>query len=151
MDSAQLVFNNEGGNVTAAGYLIDSFMLQQGQPAAVMAGGSSLLDALKLGDLAVPLGLFYLQDLAKKSSDSFNTSVFELYDKDVSGDSSGELVDYVDGDSSVELVEDSLYEKLMEMVVVGGDKSSIVSKKAKMTRKRKSVGGSAKKTRVRRH
>ena len=148
MDSAQLVFNNEGGNVTAAGYLIDSFMLQHGQPAAVMAGGSSLLDALKLGDLAVPLGLFYLQDLAKKSSDSFNTSVFELYDEDVS---SGELVDYVDGGSSVELVEDSLYEKLMEMVVVGGDKSSIVSKKAKMTRKRKSLGGSAKKTRVRRH
>ena len=136
MDSAQLVFNNEGGNVTAAGYLIDSFMLQHGQPAAVMAGGSSLLDALKLGDLAVPMGLFYLQDLAKKSSDSFNTSVFELYDGD---------------ESSVKLVEDSLYEKLMEMVVVGGDKSSIVSKKAKMTRKRKSVGGSAKKTRVRRH
>jgi hypothetical protein len=147
MDSAQLVFNNEGGNVTAAGYLIDSIMLQQGQPAAVMAGGSSLLDALKLGDLAVPLGLFYLQDLAKKSSDSFNTSVFKLYDDDVAGNSS---VD-VDGDSSVELVEDSLYEKLMEMVVGGGDKSSIVSKKAKMTRKRKSLGGSAKKTRARRH
>ena len=132
MDSAQLVFNNEGGNVTAAGYLIDSFMLQQGQPAAVMTGGSSLLDALKLGDLAVPLGLFYLQDLAKKSSTSFNTSVFELYDED---------------NSSVELVEDSLYEKLLAMV----DKSSIVSKKAKMTRKRKSLGGASKKTRVRRH
>jgi len=138
MDSAQLVFNNEGGNVTAAGYLIDSFMLQQGQPAAVMTGGSSLLDALKLGDLAVPLGLFYLQDLAKKSSDSFNTSVFELYDENV------------DGDSSVELVEDSLYEKLLVMVE-GEDKSSIVSKKAKITRKRKSLGGASKKTRVRRH
>jgi hypothetical protein len=138
MDSAQLVFNNEGGNVTAAGYLIDSFMLQHGQPAAVMTGGSSLLDALKLGDLAVPLGLFYLQDLAKKSSDSFNTSVFELYDENV------------DGDSSVELVEDSLYEKLLAMVE-GEDKSSIVSKKAKMTRKRKSLGGASKKTRVRRH
>ena len=135
MDSAQLVFNNEGGNVTAAGYLIDSFMLQQGQPAAVMTGGSSLLDALKLGDLAVPLGLFYLQDLAKKSSTSFNTSVFELYDED---------------NSSVELVEDSLYEKLLAMVE-GEDKSSIVSKKAKMTRKRKSLGGASKKTRVRRH
>jgi hypothetical protein len=135
MDSAQLVFNNEGGNVTAAGYLIDSFMLQQGQPAAVMTGGSSLLDALKLGDLAVPMGLFYLQDLAKKSSDSFNTSVFELYDGD---------------ESSVELVEDSLYEKLLAMVE-GEDKSSIVSKKAKMTRKRKSLGGASKKTRVRRH
>lgn len=139
MDSAQLVFNNEGGNVTAAGYLIDSFMLQQGQPAAVMTGGSSLLDALKLGDLAVPLGLFYLQDLAKKSSDSFNTSVFELYDGDVDGD-----------ESSVKLVEDSLYEKLLAMVE-GEDKSSIVSKKAKMTRKRKSLGGASKKTRVRRH
>jgi hypothetical protein len=134
MDSAQLVFNNEGGNVIAAGYLIDSFMLQQGQPAAVMTGGSSLLDALKLGDLAVPLGLFYLQDLAKKSSDSFNTSVFELYDEDV------------DGDSSVKLVEDSLYEKLLAMV-----DTPIVSKKAKMTRKRKSLGGASKKTRVRRH
>jgi hypothetical protein len=130
METTQLVFNNQDGAVTAAGYLIDSAMLQQGQPAAIMSGGS-LLDAM---GLAVPLGLFYLQDLAKKSSESFNTSVFELYDE---GD---------DESSNVKLVEDSLYEKLLAMVE-GEEK---VSKKAKMTRKRKASGG-AKKTRGRKH
>ena len=131
METTQLVFNNQDGAVTAAGYLIDSAMLQQGQPAAVMTGGS-LLDAM---GLAVPLGLFYLQDLAKKSSESFNTSVFELYDE---GD---------DESSNVKLVEDSLYEKLLAMVE-GEEK---LSKKAKITRKRKASGGAAKKTRGRKH
>ena len=131
METTQLVFNNQNGAVTAAGYLIDSAMLQQGQPAAVMTGGS-LLDAM---GLAVPLGLFYLQDVAKKSSESFNTSVFELYDE---GDD--------ESSSNVKLVEDSLYEKLLAMVE-GEEK---VSKKAKMTRKRKATGG-AKKTRGRKH
>ena len=136
METTQLVFNNQDGAVTAAGYLIDSAMLQQGQPAAVMTGGG-LLDAM---GLAVPLGLFYFQDIAKKSSESFNTSVFELYDE---GDD--------DSSSNVKLVEDSLYEKLLSMVE-GEETQSIVSKKAKKTRRNKSSGGgAAKKTRGRKH
>ena len=141
MDASQLVFNNEGGNITAAGYSIDSAMFQQGPPAAVMNGGgasvSSLLESLKLGELAVPLGLFYLQDLAKKSSDSFNTSVFELYDE-------------VDDESSdVKLVEDSLYDKLLAMV--NGEETQIINKKNKTTRRKRVSGGAAKKTRGRKH
>lgn len=140
MDASQLVFNNEGGNITAAGYSIDSAMFQQGQPAAVMNGGasvSSLLESLKLGELAVPLGLFYLQDLAKKSSDSFNTSVFELYDQ-------------VDDESSdVKLVEDSLYDKLLAMV--NGEETQLINKKNKITRRKRVSGGASKKTRGRKH
>ena len=134
MDSSQLVFNNEGGNVTAAGYLIDNIMLQQGQPAAVMAGGgNTLIETLKLGELAVPLGLFYLQDLAKTSASSFNTSVFELYDDE----------------SDVKLVEDSLYDKLL--AIVNGEESDVSNKKHKMTRKKRTSGGPSKKTRARKH
>jgi hypothetical protein len=139
MDASQLVFQNEGDNITAAGYLIDSAMLQQGQPAAVMHGGGagSFIESLKLGELAVPLGLFYLQDLAKKSSDSFNTSVFDLYDE-------------VDAESpDVKLVEDSLYDKLLAMV--NGEETQVINKKNKITRRKRSSGGAAKKTRGRKH
>ncbi len=139
MDSSELVFNKEGGNITAAGYLIDNAMLQQGQPAAVVKGGgmTSLFDSLKLGELAVPLGLFYLQDLAKKSSDSFNTSVFELYDNN-------------EEDVDVKLVEDFLYDKLLSMVK-GDEEHEATTKKNKMTGKKRSTGGSAKKTRHNKH
>jgi hypothetical protein len=126
MDSAELVFDKKDGNVVAAGYLIDSKMLKNGEPTAVVRGGGSLLEALKLGELAVPVGLFYLQDLAKKSVDSFNTSVFELYDTD-------------DELSPVKLVENSLYDKLIAMV-----EEPIVNKKAKMTRKKRERGASKK-------
>jgi len=139
MNASQLVFQNEGGNITAAGYSIDSAMFQQGQPAAVMNGGgaASLLESLKLGELAVPLGLFYLQDLAKKSSDSFNTSVFDLYNE-------------VDDESSdVNLVEDSLYDKLLAMV--NGEETQLINKKNKITRRKRISGGAAKKTRGRKH
>ena len=132
MDGFELVFkkDEESGNITAGGYIIDNAMLQQGQPAAVLKGGDkSIIETLKLGELAVPLGLFYLQDLVKKSSDSFNTSVFELYDDDT---------------STVELVEDSLYDKLLAMV---GEEPAI--KKNKITRKKRAIG--AKKTRGRKH
>jgi hypothetical protein len=136
METSQLVLhNNENGDVTGAGYLISSAMLQQGQPAAVLTGGGNLIESLKLGELAVPVGLFYLQDLAKKSADSFNTSVFELYDEEEEGD-------------NVKLVEDSLYNKLLAMV---NDESPVVNKKNKTTRKKRSTGGAAKKTRGRKH
>lgn len=129
MDLTELVFDKKDGNVVAAGYLIDSKMLKNGEPAAVVKGGgvSGLLDALKLGELAVPVGLFYLQDLAKKSVDTFNTSVFELYDNDES--------------SPVELVETSLYDKLLAMV----EEKPSSNKKAKQTRKKRGVAN--KKTR----
>jgi hypothetical protein len=121
MDLTELMFNKKDGNVVAAGYLIDSKMLKNGEPAAVIRGGgvSNLMDALKLGELAVPAGLFYLQDLAKKSVNTFNTSVFELYDDDDS--------------SPVKLVETSLYDKLLAMV----DGEEAPTKKAKMTRKKR--------------
>jgi len=137
METFEPVFNKDAdGNVTAGGYLIDINMIQQGQPAAVMSGGSSsIIESLKLGELAVPLGLFYLQDLVKKSSDSFNTSVFELYDE-VNDDS-----------SSVELVEDSLYDKLLAMV--NGKEETTSSKKNKITRKKRAIA--VKKTRGRKH
>jgi len=142
MESSQLVFETDNtGTVTAAGYRIDNAMLQQGQPAAVMSsmsGGSSIIESLKLGELAVPLGLFYLQDLVKKSSESFNTSVFELYDE-------------VNDDSShVELVEDSLYDKLLAMVN-GKEEATESKKKNKNTRKKRALSGAAKKTRGRKH
>lgn len=126
MDLTDLVFDKKDGNVVAAGYLIDSKMLKNGEPAAVVKGGgvSGLLDALKLGELAVPVGLFYLQDLAKKSVDTFNTSVFELYDNDES--------------SPVELVETSLYDKLLAMVD-GEEEKTTSNKKAKLTRKKRGV------------
>jgi hypothetical protein len=146
MEAFELVFNKDQqtGDVTAAGYRIDNLMLQQGQPAAVMSqassmtGGSSIIESLKLGELAVPLGLFYLQDLVKKSSDSFNTSVFELYD-DVNDDS-----------SHVELVEDSLYDKLLAMVN-GKEEATESKKKNKNTRKKRALSGASKKTRGRKH
>ena len=133
MNSSELVLINDGVNMNGAGYLIDSEMLRQGLPAAVIQGGGtkSLLESLKLGDLAVPLGLFYLQDLAKTSSDSFNTSVFELYDDNES--------------SEVKLIEDSLYDKLLAMV--NGEESSNDKKRAKMTRKKRESSAMAKKTR----
>ena len=133
METSQLVFNKEGGNVTAAGYLIDSKMLQQGEPTAVLKGGAiaSIFDSLKLGELAVPIGLFYLQDLAKQSSNAFNTSVFELYDTD-------------EETSDVKLVEDTLYDKLLAMV---NGKEEDVSKKNKITRKKRATATN-KKTRV---
>lgn len=143
MEASQLIFeNNEDGTITAAGYKIDNLMLNRGEPAAVLAGGgiSSIIDSLKLGDLAVPLGLFYLQDLAKKSSDSFNTSVFELYDS----------VD--DESSSVKLVEDSLYDKLLDMVNGKEEEQPKENKKNKITRKKRAfLGGAVKKTRGRKH
>lgn len=143
MESSKLVFETDKtGAVTAAGYIIDNSMLQQGQPAAVMSsmsgGGSSIIESLKLGELAVPLGLFYLQDLVKKSSDTFNTSVFELYDE-VNDDS-----------SSVELVEDSLYDKLLAMVN-GKEEATESKKKNKNTRKKRALSGASKKTRGRKH
>ncbi len=132
MDLTDLVFDKKDGNVVAAGYLIDSKMLKNGEPAVVVKGGgvSGLLDALKLGELAVPVGLFYLQDLAKKSVDTFNTSVFELYDNDET--------------SPVELVETSLYDKLLAMVD-GEEEKTSSNKKAKLTRKKR--GNVNKKTR----
>jgi len=131
MESSQLLFEKENGNITAAGYRIDNLMMQQGQPASVLSGGSGadIIQTLKLGGLAVPLGLFYLQDLVKKSAGSFNTSVFELYDDDT---------------SSVELVEDTLYDKLLSMV---SEETPI--KKNKITRKKRVLSGAAKKTRSR--
>lgn len=145
MDSSELVFNNEDGKITGVGYLIDNTFLQQGQPAAVLAQqgqpahvmtGGSIIETLKLGDLAVPLGLFYLQDLAKKTSSSFNTSVFELYD-DVERD-------------DVKLIEESLYDKLLSMVNVE-DETPGINKKPKMTRKNRNFRGSGKKTRARKN
>jgi len=126
MDLTELVFDKKDGNVVAAGYLIDSKMLKNGEPVAVVKGGG-LIDALKLGELAVPVGLFYLQDLAKKSVDTFNTSVFELYDNDES--------------SPVELVETSLYDKLLAIV----EEKPSSTKKAKLTRRKR--GNINKKTR----
>lgn len=132
MDLTELVFDKKDGNVVAAGYLIDNKMLKNGQPAAVVKGGGfgNLLDALKLGELAVPVGLFYLQDLAKRSVDTFNTSVFELYDNDES--------------SPVELVETSLYDKLLAMVD-GEEEKPSSTKKTKLTRRKRGVAN--KKTR----
>jgi hypothetical protein len=144
MESSKLVFETDKtGAVTAAGYIIDNSMLQQGQPAAVMSsvgvgGGNSIIESLKLGELAIPLGLFYLQDLVKKSSDSFNTSVFELYD------------DANDDSSPVELVEDSLYDKLLAMVN-GKEEATESKKKNKITRKKRALSGVSKKTRGRKH
>jgi hypothetical protein len=133
MNPLELVLTNDGNHITGAEYVIGSAMLQNGQPAAVIGGGGtkSLLESLKLGDLAVPLGLFYLQDLARKSSDSFNTSVFELYDDNES--------------SEVKLIEDSLYDKLLAMV--NGEESRNDKKRAKMTRKKRESSSMAKKTR----
>jgi len=128
MESSELVFDNKDGNITAAGYKIDSLMLNSGQPIAVLGGGGGVIESLKLGELAVPLGLFYLQDLAKKSSDSFNTSVFELYD---------------DESSPVELIQDSLYDKLLSLVDVPN-----TNKKNKFTRKKRTSRSASKKTRV---
>ena len=134
METSQLVFNKEGDNVTAAGYLIDSKMLQHGQPTAVLKGGASIFEALKIGEIAVPLGLFYLQDLAKQSSDTFNTSVFELYDND-------------EETSNIKLVEDTLYDKLLAMV---NSKEDDVAKKNKITRKKRPTANN-KKTRARKN
>jgi hypothetical protein len=107
MEATDLILNRENnGNIVSAGYEINSELLRNNQPTAVMRGGDAFkfLDSLKLGELAVPVGLFYLQDIVKKSSDSFNSSVFELYDN------------HDDDDKTVKVIEESLYDKLLKVV-----------------------------------
>jgi len=111
MESTDLIFERNGDAITAAGYLIDSKLIRENKPVAIGGGGI---------ELAVPLGLFYIQDLAKKSSNSFNTSVFDVYDE-------------ADDNNSVRLVDDSLYDKLLSMV------NSNVASKAKTTRRKRQI------------
>lgn len=114
MESTDLIFERNGDDITAAGYLIDSKLMKTNNPVATVTTGGGI-------ELAVPLGLFYIQDLAKKSSTSFNTSVFDLYDE-------------ADDNNSVSLVDDSLYDKLLSMV-----NSNVVAIRAKTTRRKRQI------------
>ena len=118
MESSDLIFERNGDNITAAGYLIDSKLMQSNNPVARVTTGGGI-------ELAVPLGLFYIQDLAKKSSNSFNTSVFDMYYEE-------------DDETTVSLVDETLYDKLLSMV------NTNVASKAKTTRRKRQI---ARKTR----
>lgn len=93
MDANELILNKEdNGDVIAAGYVIDSELLRKGLPAAVIkGGGANAYETLKLGNYAVPVGLFYLHVQQQPINDEYD-------------------------EEDIKLVEDTLYDKLLAMV-----------------------------------
>lgn len=116
MDSTDLIVNKDNnGNVISLGYEINNNMLKNNQPISIMKGGEiNFIESLKLGNLAVPVGLFYLQDTLKHASNSFNNNVFELYDNNYDSN------EYND----IKYVDNTLYEKLLNIMNINKDNDS---------------------------
>ena len=113
---SDLVFYQEGGNIMSGGFLINNIFLGGNQPvlktinSSKTQSGDSVSSIFK--DLAVPAGLFHLQQNPTKH---FLPSTF----------------------GSNEVVEDTLYDKLLKLMEPDNDKRKKQSKKVKISKNNK--------------
>ena len=134
-DAEEMVYNKEDGKIMAGGYLVNSLLLQEGQPATYQSEDTALPGALQGGKssktkfsdrfkhLAVPAGLFYIQNNNNNNN------------KQPHNNNKQHLI------NDTEIVNDDLYEKLLKLAREDegtDDKSeSIHIKKKKPTKKKK--------------
>ena len=111
-----LVFYQEGGNIMSGGFSINNMFLSGNQPALKTMNsikfqeGGSISSIFK--DLAVPAGLFHLQQNPTKH---FLPSTF----------------------GSNEVIEDTLYDKLLKLMEPDNDKRKKQTKKVKNSKNNK--------------
>ena len=116
MNKEDFVFMKDGDKIMAGGYEVDSKLLQDGMPAIanIQKGGG-------LETLAVPAGLFLLQQHVKNGPNPFITT-----------------------QESPSMISEVLYDRLLSLMTVG-------EKKKRQTRRSKSkISKSKKKRRTRR-
>ena len=115
IEPSDMVFNNEDGNIMSNGYLIDNIFLNSNQSAlntnnSKIHGGGSISSIFK--DLAVPTGLLYLQ---QKPTNHYRSSTF--------------------GEN--EVVDDTLYDKLLKLIEPDDIKKKQPTKKRKKSKNNK--------------
>ena len=108
-DAEEMVYNKEDGKIMAGGYLVNSLLLQEGQPATYQSEDTALPGALQGGKssktkfsdrfkhLAVPAGLFYIQNNNNNNN------------KQPHNNNKQHLI------NDTEIVNDDLYEKLLKL------------------------------------
>jgi hypothetical protein len=105
-----LVFYQEGGNIMSGGFSINNMFLSGNQPALKTMNSSKFQEGGSISsifkDLAVPAGLFHLQQNPTKH---FLPSTF----------------------GSNEVIEDTLYDKLLKLMEPDNDKRKKQTKKVK--------------------
>ena len=104
MNEENFVFIKEGNKVMCGGYEINNTLLKGGMPAIanVKKGGGSL------DTLAIPAGLFLLQQQAKQNPKPFMVM-----------------------EESEPVVSDDLYDRLLSLMTVGDKKKSLTRKRRK--------------------
>jgi hypothetical protein len=111
-----LVFYQEGGNIMSGGFSINNMFLSGNQPALKTMNSSKFQEGGSISsifkDLAVPAGLFHLQQNPTKH---FIPSTF----------------------GSNEVVEDTLYDKLLKLMEPDNDKRKKQTKKVKNSKNNK--------------
>ena len=115
IEPADMVFNNENGDTFSNGYLINNIFLNSNQSAlntnnSKIHGGGSISSIFK--DLAVPTGLLYLQ---QKPTNHYRSSTF--------------------GEN--EVVDDTLYDKLLKLIEPDDIKKKQPTKKRKKSKNNK--------------
>ena len=107
------VYHQKGGKITSLGYTINNMLLEKGLPAFAQSGGG-----LPGGsDLIIPAGLLLLQQTIQKSTDLEDLKVEKLEDVDV--------------------IDNSLYDKLLQLVSVKKTKRRRQTKRHVKKRKNK--------------
>lgn len=93
----EMIYNKEGDKIMAGGYSVNSLLLNEGMSAMHSGGTKTTYSHDKVSDrfkhLAVPAGLFYINDLM------INKNTKPIYKND----------------SDSEVVNDELYEKLLKL------------------------------------
>ena len=111
-----LVFYQEGGNIMSGGFSINNMFLSGNQPALKTMNSSKFQEGGSISsifkDLAVPAGLFHLQQNPTKH---FLPSTF----------------------GSNEVIEDTLYDKLLKLMEPDNDKRKKQTKKVKNSKNNK--------------
>ena len=87
------VYHQKGGKITSLGYTINNMLLEKGLPAFAQSGGGR-----GGSDLIIPAGLLLLQQTIQKQTDLEDLKVEKLEDVDV--------------------IDNSLYDKLLQLVSV---------------------------------
>ena len=97
LSEQEMIYNKDGDKIMAGGYSVNSLLLNEGMPAMYSGGKKTTYSHDKVSDrfkhLAVPAGLFYINDLMINKNTKPNYK----------------------NDSDSEVVNDELYEKLLKL------------------------------------
>ena len=118
LSEQEMIYNKDGDKIMAGGYSVNSLLLNEGMPAMYSGGKKTTYSHDKVSDrfkhLAVPAGLFYINDLMINKSTKPNYK----------------------NDSDSEVVNDELYEKLLKLAQ-DDNKNEYKKKERKFTRHKK--------------